>query len=89
MLYFYVYLAVINLAAVIITIYDKIRAVRHKWRIKEFTLMTIAVLGGSVCMYITMQLIRHKTKKLKFMLGIPVIIVIQFIVYFVVINYVL
>lgn len=89
MLYFYVYLAVINLAAVIITIYDKIRAVRHKWRIKELTLMTIAVLGGSVCMYITMQLIRHKTRKLKFMLGIPVIIVIQFIVYFVVINYVL
>jgi uncharacterized membrane protein YsdA (DUF1294 family) len=34
-------------------------------------------LGGSVAMFITMQIIRHKTKHVKFMLGIPVIMVLQ------------
>lgn len=40
-------------------------------------------------MYITMQIIRHKTKKLKFMLGIPLIIVLQFLIFVLVKTYVL
>ena len=89
MLYFYIYLAVINIIAIIITIYDKIQAVWQKWRIKEISLLMISALGGSVGMYITMLLIRHKTRKLKFMLGIPLIIVIQIAVYAAVMYYVL
>lgn len=73
----YVYIAAISLFAVIQTIFDKRRAVRGGWRVKESSLLLTAVLGGSVAMLLTMLLIRHKTRKKKFMLGIPVIIVLQ------------
>ena len=63
--------------ALALTVSDKRRAIKHKQRISEFTLMLVALLGGSVTMYITMLIIRHKTRHLKFMLGIPVIILIQ------------
>lgn len=76
------YLVIINLIAVIATVFDKVRAIRGKWRVKESTLLLISALGGSVSMYITMQLIRHKTRHLKFMLGIPVIITCQCVIAF-------
>ena len=72
-----IYLAVISLIAVTLTVSDKRRAVRHRYRISEFTLLFFSALGGSVAMLLTMLLIRHKTKHLKFMLGIPLIIVAQ------------
>lgn len=72
-----VYLVVINLIAVIITIYDKRAAVKHRWRIRESTLLIVSALGGSVLMYLTMMFIRHKTNHSKFMLGIPVIFILQ------------
>ena len=73
------YLVVINLISIIVTISDKSRSKKNKWRVKEKTLFTLAILGGSVSMYITMRIIRHKTKHLSFMLGIPAIIVLQLI----------
>ena len=75
-----VYLCVISLTAIIVTVVDKIKAKYNKWRIPEATLLIISALGGSIAMYITMQLIRHKTKHIKFMLGIPIIILMQVIV---------
>ena len=74
-----IYLAIINLISIIVTISDKSRSKKNKWRVKEKTLFTLAFLGGSISMYITMRIIRHKTKHLSFMLGIPAIIVLQFI----------
>ena len=76
------YLIIINILAAVFTVSDKLRAIKHKRRISEFTLMTLAVLGGSVAMLITMLIIRHKTRHLKFMLGIPIIILIQLVIVF-------
>ena len=89
LIFLYVYLVIVNIVSIIITVYDKHCAVKNKWRVKESTLLLFSALGGSVSMYIIMQLIRHKTKKLKFMLGIPLIIVLQFIIYALVNYYVL
>ena len=63
--------------AVIITIHDKSAARRHKWRVRESTLLLVSALCGSVAMLVTMLLIRHKTKHAKFMVGLPVIIALQ------------
>lgn len=72
------YLAVISVISVIVCIYDKIAAKKFtKHRTREATLLLLSALGGSVAMFITMLLIRHKTKHVKFMLGIPLIIVLQ------------
>ncbi|MBQ2545580.1 MAG: DUF1294 domain-containing protein [Clostridia bacterium] len=73
----YGYLGVISVIAVVVTIADKVKAKRGAWRVPENTLLLLSALGGSVAMLVTMLLIRHKTKHLKFMLGIPIIIVLQ------------
>lgn len=72
-----IYLAAISLVAIIMTVSDKRRARQHRWRISEAALLLVSALGGSVAMLLTMLLIHHKTKHLKFMLGIPLIIVAQ------------
>lgn len=76
-IWFYGYLAIISLAAVILTAADKSAARKKKRRVSEKALLSVAVLGGSIAMFITMKCIRHKTKKRKFMIGIPLIIVAQ------------
>ncbi len=72
------YLIAISVISIIVCIYDKIAAKHNpKHRTRESTLLLLSALGGSVAMFVTMQLIRHKTKHVKFMLGIPLIIVAQ------------
>lgn len=72
------YLVAINLLAILITIYDKFASkYRRKKRTRESTLLWIATLGGSVGMLLTMIIIGHKTRHRKFMLGIPLLIVLQ------------
>ncbi len=66
-----------SLLAVVFTVADKRRARRGKWRVSESTLFLLAALGGSGAMLVTMRLIRHKTKHKRFMIGLPVIIVLQ------------
>ena len=67
-----------SLISIIVCIYDKIAAKHNpKHRTREATLLLLSALGGSVAMLITMLLIRHKTKHLKFMIGIPLIIALQ------------
>ena len=72
------YLAVISMISVIVTAVDKrySRQPRHP-RVPEATLLLYAAFGGSVAMLITMLLIRHKTRHIKFMLGLPLIILFQ------------
>ena len=64
-------------AAVILTISDKLRAKRRRWRIPENTLLLVSALGGSAAMLLVMLLIRHKTRHPKFMVGIPLMIALQ------------
>lgn len=82
-----IYLILINLIAVIVTIYDKLCAVKRRWRVKESTLLLLSALGGSISMYITMLLIRHKTRHKKFMLGIPLILIFQLLIAFLIWRY--
>lgn len=76
-LLFAIYTALLSIASVIVTIIDKIRAINHQWRVPENTLLILSALGGSAAMYLTMLVIRHKTKHTKFMLGIPIIMLFQ------------
>lgn len=80
MKYFLIYLAIISVTAAIMTVADKSRAQKHKRRIAEKTLFGTAVLGGSAAMYLTMLAVRHKTKHKRFMIGLPLIMIVQVIV---------
>ena len=72
------YLIAISIVSVVVCIYDKFAA-KHmqKHRTREASLLILSALGGSVAMLLTMLIIRHKTKHVKFMLGIPLIIILQ------------
>ena len=73
------YIAVVSLISIVVCIYDKKISKRNnvKLRIPEKTLFIWSAVGGSLAMYVTMQLIRHKTKHVSFMVGIPVIFILQ------------
>lgn len=81
-----VYLIIINIIAAVFTIQDKKFAKKHQWRISENTLMIISLLGGSPAMYLTMKIIRHKTRHPKFMIGIPVILITEIILIFLLVR---
>ena len=68
-----------SLISIIVCIYDKKISKRGdvKLRIPEKSLFIWSALGGSLAMFITMKLIRHKTKHVSFMVGIPVIFILQ------------
>ena len=72
-----VFIIVINTVSAIVCVIDKINAKKHKQRIPEAVLLWLSVFGGALLMLITMLLIRHKTKKPKFMIGLPVILLLQ------------
>ncbi|MBR3592595.1 MAG: DUF1294 domain-containing protein [Clostridia bacterium] len=77
MIYFQIYLCAINIIAIIVCTADKIKAQLNKWRISEKTLLAISVIGGALGMYITMLIIRHKTKHKTFMIGLPFLILVH------------
>lgn len=68
-----IYFILINVISFIIYGVDKRKAIRNKYRISEATLIGLAVIGGFVGAFAGMQVFRHKTKHLKFVIGIPVI----------------
>ncbi len=74
------YLLIINALGLLIMLADKEKAKKHLWRIPESTLLTVAVLGGSIGCYAGMRLFHHKTRKPKFYIGIPVIFAVQVLV---------
>ncbi|MBR4116366.1 MAG: DUF1294 domain-containing protein [Bacteroidales bacterium] len=71
------YLFAINVVAFFAFGIDKLKAKRDKWRIPESTLLSMAVLGGSIGALAGMKVWRHKTLHDKFRIGIPVIIALQ------------
>ena len=58
---------------------DKKKAKYGKWRIKESTLFTLVILGGGIGGIIGMYKFRHKTKKTRFVIGFPMILIIEII----------
>ena len=71
------YLVLVNAAAFFLMLADKLKAKKGAWRIPEATLMGAALLGGSCGAIAGMYLFRHKTRHLKFKLGLPLILTAQ------------
>lgn len=77
MKYFLLYLLLINAVAFVLMLVDKRKAIKNRWRIPERTLILSALFGGSIGALLGMYTFRHKTKHLKFTLGIPAILIAQ------------
>lgn len=81
-----IYLLIMNLVAFCMFGIDKKNAQWRGKRIPESTLMLVSLLGGSVGAYAGMRVFRHKTRQVKFFLGIPAIIVLQVLIVFGITN---
>ena len=88
-LIFFAYIIVVSICSIVVCIYDKKISKRNnvKLRIPEKSLFIWSAVGGSLAMYITMRLIRHKTKHVKFMLGIPVIMALQAVIVYLLFHF--
>lgn len=71
MKYILIYSVIVSVIAIAVTVYDKIASKTSARRVPEKALMSIGLLGGASAMLITMLIIRHKTRHIKFMLGLP------------------
>ena len=85
MIFLLIYVAAISILAILATANDKFKATRGKRynRIPESTLISVAALGGAAAMFMTMLLINHKTRKPKFMVGLPILTALHIILMFV------
>lgn len=70
---------IMNLIGFFLMGIDKRKAIKHKWRIPEKTFFVVSILSGSLGTLIGMYTFRHKTKHAKFVVGIPVILVLQIV----------
>ena len=74
------YLAIINALSFLLMLIDKQKAKKNRWRIPENTLLGICLIGGSLGGMIAMNIFRHKTKHLRFSIGIPLMLILHIVV---------
>ena len=77
-----IYLIFANLLSFLLMGLDKYKARKRLWRIKESTLFLTSVIGGSLGSLLGMFLFHHKTKHTKFLIGMPVILIVHISVLF-------
>ena len=71
------YFIIMNIAGLLVMYMDKHKARKHKWRIPEKTLFIVSLLGGSIGTWSGMYIFRHKTKHWYFVIGMPLILILQ------------
>ena len=69
-----IYLLMINGISLIFYGLDKLFAVKDMWRIRDFTLLVLAAAGGSAGALLGMLLFRHKIRKAKFFVTVPLLL---------------
>ena len=77
-----IYLIIINLVTFAVFGIDKFNAIHHRSRIREATLFRLSLIGGSIGGLAAMYLFRHKTRKIHFTAGMPLILLVQLIILF-------
>lgn len=77
-----IYLIAINVISLIAMGSDKRRAIHREWRISEKNLFLFAILGGSIGALAGMKLFHHKTKHKQFVYGMPLLLILQIILGF-------
>ena len=83
------YLIIINVVTFLVYGIDKVKAKQGSWRISEATLLILAVIGGSIGALLGMKVWRHKTQHVKFKYGLPLILLAQIALIFLIFNFML
>ena len=80
------YLVIINIVTFVVYGIDKWKAKRGNWRISEATLLILAVIGGTIGALLGMKVWHHKTMHLKFKYGLPLILLAQIALIYLIIR---
>lgn len=78
MKYIILYLVIVNAAAFLLMRIDKQKAKNRKRRIREKYLLTVSAIGGSFGTLMAMYAFRHKTNRVKFTAGVPLMLFVHF-----------
>lgn len=73
------YFITVNVLGLVLFGIDKWKAKHDKWRISEATLLSLTAIGGSIGAWVGMKVWHHKTMHKKFKYGIPLVMVLQFV----------
>ena len=76
-----IYLIVINILGFLVMGLDKHKAKMAERRIPENTLFMFTILGGGVGTIAGMYVFHHKTKKMKFKVGLPLILILEILIF--------
>lgn len=77
-----IFIIIINLLSFITVAYDKRQAKHHRWRVPESRFFFLAILGGAIGVYLGMNFFRHKTKHTLFIYGIPSILLLNLLMFY-------
>ena len=80
-------LIVLNIVTFLVYGIDKWKAKQGSWRISEATLLILAVIGGSIGALLGMKVWHHKTMHKKFKYGLPLILLVQIALIYLLLDY--
>ncbi|MBE6927743.1 MAG: DUF1294 domain-containing protein [Ruminococcaceae bacterium] len=66
-----IFFLIMNALEAFLMVVDKRKAMQRSWRIAERDLLLMAFLGGAIGGFLTMYIVRHKTKHLSFVICMP------------------
>ena len=76
-----IYVAV-NISVFLLYGLDKIKAKKNQWRVPEKTLIVTAVFGVFGAIF-GMMIFHHKVRKPKFAIGIPIIMILEIMTFYI------
>ncbi len=85
----YTYIIAVNIYGFFLMCDDKNRAIKNKRRTPERKLLTVAIIGGAAGTLLGMKLARHKTLHKKFSVGVPLLLLVQYVVFWLINRYLL
>lgn len=72
----------VNVIAFLVMGLDKYKAQKGNWRIKEETLFLLALAMGATGVLAGMYAFRHKTRQMRFLVGVPALIAVNAACYY-------
>ncbi len=83
------YFIIMSIITFLLMYIDKNRAIKGKWRIPEATLINLSILGGGIGTYMGMYIFRHKTRHPKFTIFIPITIILNLFLYYILLKFII
>ena len=83
------YFVIISIITFLLMYIDKNRAIKNQWRIPESTLINLSILGGGIGTYMGMYIFRHKTRHPKFTIFIPITIILNLFLYYILLKFII